>query len=314
MIRLPSAHDLADIGATWSAKVLTALVRSLPFEAGRSGLLALTRLFAVVRPELRETAMENLALAFPERSEAELEEIYKGSLNSFAALVYDASRLPSLSPDWLREHVEFPRIDEFRRIEAESGGKGVLIATGHLGSFELFGAAAAAYGINLNLVVRDFPLERLNHWWKESRERNGNTVISRKGAYRRMLTALRNGSHVALLIDQNIRRQSAVFVPWFGKPAATTKALALAALKEEPAILVAGLVRSGPERYRILWNEVDTSDIYRQENREKKIYQLTEQASSIYVSMIRESPEEWFWFHRRWKTLPEGEPPMSYSK
>src|SRR5690606_20029609 len=105
-----------------------------------------------------------------------------------------------------------------------------MMATGHLGSFELLAHCVSMYGFPISFVVRPFKLERLNAWWSGIREAAGNRAIARSGAFKEILKELTSGRDVAVLFDQNVTRNHAVFVDWFGRPAATTRTVALAAL------------------------------------------------------------------------------------
>ena len=114
---------------------------------------------------------------------------------------------------------------------------------------------------------------------------------------------------VAVLFDQNVTRNHAVFVPWFGVPAATTRAVALSALRTEAPVVVAGVGYLGNDRYEVMAEECDFAELYRREDlsSDQKIEIMTADMSARYVGMIRRFPGEWFWMHRRWKTRPEGE-------
>jgi KDO2-lipid IV(A) lauroyltransferase len=138
------------------------------------------------------------------------------------------------------------------------------------------------------------------------REARGNKIIDRRGAFKAMVATLSSGMSVAVLFDQNVTRNHAVFVDWFGFPAATTKSVALAALRTEAPIFVASIRYCGSDRYRVEAEECECSDIYKNDalSTEEKVFEVTQRLASKYCEMIREFPEGWFWLHRRWKTRP----------
>ena len=188
-------------------------------------------------------------------------------------------------------------------------GKGIVYATGHLGSFELLAHAGPMFGYPMSFVVRNATLPNVDAWWRRQREGNGNRVINRKGAVREIMTELDKGRDVGILFDQNVRRAHAVFVPWFGLPAATTKTVALVALRCEAPVAVAAVRYLGNERYRIEAKDFDFSAVYTDQTltNDQKIERITAVVSAEFERLIRLSPQEWFWMHRRWKTRPEGE-------
>jgi KDO2-lipid IV(A) lauroyltransferase len=199
---------------------------------------------------------------------------------------------------------------------AARGKTGVLIATGHLGSFELLGHAIGLKGYPLSAVARRFKSPRLDTWWRGLREATGNTIIDRQGAFREIVRTLATGRSVAVLIDQNVKANHAVFVDWLSKPAATTRAFALAALKTEAPVFVAAMIYTGGDTYRVEAVECDFSMTYRDETLPdvQKIEFITATISEHYCQMIRQFPEGWFWMHRRWKTRPPGEAENVYSR
>jgi KDO2-lipid IV(A) lauroyltransferase len=269
--------------------------------------------FAIV-PRLRKTAMRNLEIAFPEASSEWRREILKKNCTEMGRLLADVVRLPSLTPEWAREHVSCLVLERYVSVLGKQNGKGVLIATGHLGSFELLGHAIGLFGYPLSAIARRFRSPVLDRWWMSLREVRGNTIIDRKGAVKEMINTLLSGRSVAVLFDQNVTRNHAVFPTWFGKPAATTRSVALAALRTEVPIFVASMRYAGEDRYTIEAVECECSDVYRDErlSMDEKIDLITQRLSDHYCRMIAAFPEGWFWLHRRWKTRPEHEQEAVY--
>jgi KDO2-lipid IV(A) lauroyltransferase len=165
------------------------------------------------------------------------------------------------------------------------------------------------WGHPISFVVRNFEWKALDRWWTKCRERYGNRVVNRKGAFKEVAQLLRAGTDVALLFDQNVKKKHATFVSWFGVLAATTKTIAVAALRAECPVVVAGIISLPGDKYRVLVEECDFSGIYQDSTMpsEEKIRIITQDLASRYEKMIREQPAAWFWMHRRWRTRPEGE-------
>lgn len=266
--------------------------------------------FCVV-PRLRRTAEANLAIAFPERDAAWRAALIRKNAVEMGRLLADTIRLASLDASWVREHVAIPALTRYGEVAAT---RGVLIATGHLGSFELLGHAIGLWGYPLAAVARRFKSPRLDRWWTGLREARGNRIIDRTGAFKEMVRTISGGTSVAVLIDQNVKINHAVFVDWFGKPAATTRAFALAAMKTKAPVFVAAMIYSGDDQYRVEAVECDFSSLYTDAelSDEEKVLRITRTISEHYCQMIRQFPEGWFWIHRRWKTRPEGESERVY--
>ena len=114
---------------------------------------------------------------------------------------------------------------------------------------------------------------------------------------------------VGVLFDQNVTRNRAVFVNWFGIPAATTKAVGMAVLRCRPHVLVAGLISTGHDRYEMHCTELNFDVLCENSSasEEEKIRRITEEVVVEYEKLILQYPQGWFWMHRRWKTRPTEE-------
>jgi KDO2-lipid IV(A) lauroyltransferase len=272
---------------------------------------ALWRVAFLLIPRLRRTADTNLKIAFPDRDLAWRKEIIRKNAVEMGRLIADTIRLSALNESWVRQHVQIPAIERYGEVASKQG---ILIATGHLGSFELLGHAIGLYGYPLAAVARRFKSARLDRWWKAMREARGNRIIDRTGAFKEMVRAISAGRSVAVLFDQNVKVNHAVFVDWFGKSAATTRAFALAAIKTRAPVFVAAMVYLGGDRYRVESVECDFAELYCDTvaSDSEKVERITQIISDHYCKMISEFPEGWFWIHRRWKTRPENDPGRVY--
>lgn len=298
-----------DLVALLALKFLCGVLSLVPSRVGTAILSGALAAFFACAPKYNRIARRNVALAFPDESAVRREEIRRESIRSLARVLVDFARLHRLDKAWVAEHITCSFFPRFEAMKRENGGKGIVIATGHLGSFELLAHFVALFGYPISFVVRNFTLPRVDRWWTATREAAGNRVIGRKGAFKDIMRDLQSGRDVAVLFDQNVTRNHAVFVPWFGVPAATTRAVALAALRTEAPVIVAGVGYLGDDRYEVMAEECDFAPIYRREDlsSDEKIELMTADMSARYVGMIRRYPGEWFWMHRRWKTRPEGE-------
>ncbi len=176
----------------------------------------------------------------------------------------------------------------------------VLIASAHLGSWELFAEVMARRGCHFSAVVR--PLAgAFNEWVVKNRKQAGVELILQRGALRNMLSALERGRAVVQLIDQVLPAKDGVFVPFFGRLASTTPAIAMAARVSKAPVYVVAAVRDGDHLTMLVEGPVPM-----RETAEKGADLLTNTATltAIIESIIRRVPEQWLWLHRRWKVKP----------
>ena len=294
-----------------TVRAAVALLNLLPLR-GRIVLIAIVfRVFLFFSARYRAIAHTNLALAFPEKDAAWRERVLREHCRSLARVIVDFARLPQLDEEWALSHIEFNELAQYRAVQRNASGKGALLVTGHLGSFELMPFYMAACESPIAFVVRNFKHKRIDDWWNRVRSARGNVVIPRKGALKGILKSLEQGVNVGVLFDQNVRRENAVFVNWFGKPASTTKAVGLAALRLKTPVLVFTIKSLGNDRYRLIMREVDCRDLYHDTERDKesRILELTHRCVFVFEDLIRDDPAGWFWLHRRWKTQPDENAP-----
>lgn len=289
-------------------RALFGLLRIIPRRKRESVCEALVRTFVFFSPGYRAIADRNISLVFPDKSKKEREELFDKSLRAMGIFIADAVRLDALDAEWARTHVKLASSAPYEELKERYGGRGIIYATGHLGSFEVLGRTMALFGYPMSFIVRDFNLRMVDAWWRGIRENSGNRVISRTGAFSEVIRRLEHGQDCAILFDQNVKRNHAIFVPFFGRLAATTKTVALAALRTKGPVIVGAISRTGDDQYTIKFEICNFDELCESSSvsHEEKVSEITERVTRSMEKLILESPEEWFWMHRRWKTTPEG--------
>jgi KDO2-lipid IV(A) lauroyltransferase len=256
----------------------------------------------------RAVVVENLRQAFPGRySEAEIALLGRMVFENLGHTAVDTARIHRLARLLTSEALTLEGVERIR--DAKTRGNGVLFLTAHFGPWELFPPLFAARLEPGNLVVRPLDNPWLDGFFERRRSRGGNRVISKQGAGRTILKALRANELVGILIDQHIREEDGVIVPFFGRPASTAVAPALIALRSDATVLPMSVTRRGLERYHFtVWPEVPV----RRSGDLRRDLVLNTAAFNVAIErMIREHPEQWFWVHRRWKTPHPLDPRLS---
>lgn len=252
----------------------------------------------------RSIAEKNMSLVFPERSDVERREILKHSAESFARMVSDVFRISELTEEWFRRHVTVEREAE---LIALVGAGPVLFLGGHLGSFDLMVAAFGALIQPIDFIVRENKIASVEEWSMRLRTRSGNGVIPRSGGLRRILSQMNKGRSVGFLFDQNVTRNHAIFVEWFGRVAATTVAPGLVAERVRCPVIVGWIRYDEGDTYTIRWEALNESTMYDPSFTVEQVREaVLRQAVAVLERAIKDQPADWFWLHRRWKTAPEG--------
>jgi KDO2-lipid IV(A) lauroyltransferase len=251
-------------------------------------------------PGMRRLALEHLELAFGDAlSVQERERIARAAVENAGRCFCELAKI-----DEIRRRPDYIEFDgEASMQEALARGKGAIVVTGHVGNWELLGAYFAWRGMEVAAVARHIYVEGLNDLLLELRDRQGVQTILRESADagRRILRVLKSSGVLALLIDQDTRAPS-LSVPFFGKPARTPIAAAALALRREVPVGAVFIHRRPAGGHRIVIRQV--FDPPATTDRLEALRELTTAFSAALEAQIREHPEEWVWWHRRWRRAP----------
>ena len=199
--------------------------------------------------------------------------------------------------------------DEFRYIsvvgselvkEVISSGKAAINLSGHIGCFELLAATIVEMGAKVSVMAREANYPLLSSVSKELRASYGIETIWRDDAAsaRKLMTALRTGHIVSSLIDQDVNLKN-VFQPFFGIPAASPVAPIRLAIKRDIPIFSSFIVRIDDVHHRIIVESIN----YDKEDPNAPDYILAVFNRRL-EDLICRFPEQWIWWHRRWRRRP----------
>jgi KDO2-lipid IV(A) lauroyltransferase len=259
--------------------------------------IVFAKLVDLLVPRLRRIAIKNLTMA----GYANPGVIADGVFLSIARLLAAFARLPRLTPQNISTLIRYDGLENFQTAIAK--GRGVLVATAHLGNWELSAFSHAWMTAPMHIVVRPLDNPRIDALVERYRALSGNHIIEKKDAARGILKALKSGDAVGILIDQNTTLDQGVFIDFFAKEACAGTAFAKLAHHSGAAVVPGFALWSSDEQRYILrfYPEIPmTGDVQ----------QDTQHIHSHLESVIREYPDQWLWIHRRWKTRPPGEPPL----
>lgn len=268
-------------------------------EAGRSVANFLGGCAFLLISRAREKAVKNLSQSFPEKGDGEILALAKASFCELGRNAYDILRLNKAGRDSLTSAVRISGLEVFDC--AVKQGKGVVVVTGHIGCWELMPAAFAALGYPINVIGREVYDNRLNEMLVRLRTGQGIKTIDRDSGAREALRCLRRGEVLGVLIDQDTQVKGA-FVKFFGRPAFTPTGAVEFALRTGAALVPMAIHRNGDGRHTI--NVLEPLELSSMGREEKDIVLQTQKCTTILESFIRCHPEQWVWFHDRWKTKP----------
>jgi Kdo2-lipid IVA lauroyltransferase/acyltransferase len=252
----------------------------------------------------RPTVEANLRLAFPDAPERWRREVARGAYRHLGREAAAMLRLSRLDPAAVVERTVTRGWTELQ--EALGEGKGVILVTGHYGNWEIAAATVASRGVPVAAIVRRQSNHRVDARLNEARMRLGVETVSQREAPSRIPRVLRRNGVVGIVGDQDARG-AGIFVPFFGRAASTHRGPALFALRfGAPVFACVARRLEGPGvRYEVSGSRVEVA---RTGDLEADVRTLTARLAARLEAEVRAAPEQYFWFHRRWKTAPPTEP------
>ncbi len=293
-----------EYAAAWPfIKILGAMPRAL----ARAFAIGIAQLVYLLHFRLRQVGMRNLEMVFPEKSIAERKQILRGVFTSLGRQLAELCQFPKYTKENVDEVVVYDGLENYERAYAR--GKGVLFLTAHFGGWELSAFAHSLHGHWLNVVMRPMDNEYLDRLLQRYRTMHGNKTVAKDDFVRGLLAAMKAGETVGILMDTNMTPPQGIFVDFFGIPACTASGLARIALRTDAAV-VPGFTIWDPAlgKYRLRFDPALT--VIRTGNLEADIAANTQLFTKVIEDYVRKYPDQWLWVHRRWKTRPEGQPPL----
>lgn len=178
----------------------------------------------------------------------------------------------------------------------------VVALTGHTGNWDLLAAWVIAQGVPLTTIGREARNARAHSLLCTIREAYGIETIWRsdRSGLRRLIACLKERRVLAALIDQDTRVES-ISIPFFGAPAKTPVSLITLGRKMNARFVTAFIFRTGWLRFSVFVEEITEMDS------DKAVLEVYSQRLE---ALIRRFPDQWVWFHKRWRS-PSEQTPLS---
>jgi KDO2-lipid IV(A) lauroyltransferase len=295
--RARAAAELAAFRAASGA------LAALPRPAARATARALGRWITLALPRRRRILRSNLAAAFPDASATEREALARASAESLGAAFAEFLEVGGMSGEEIRRRIRVEGEENLRA--ARRLGRGVFLLSAHLGGWELGAIRAGMLGEPISPVVRPLDNPLLERELSRRRTRFGNRPIAKRDAARDVLRALKRRGTVAILIDQNVLPREAVFVPFFGRLAATTPALARFQIATGAPVVPVFTWPQGEGRYLLAFEPPILAEEFEGAGgRDEAVRRATARYMEVTEAAIRKNPSAWLWMHDRWRTRP----------
>ncbi len=298
-------------------RLLIFIFRFMPWSLCRLSATIIGRLGSIFDKRHRQLAMEAVARSFPEKTPAQQLAIVRGCYRHLCLAALEIAKISNMSREtvariWVPDERSQKILDTF-----EKNNEAVIFVAGHIGLWEMYGIGHTARGGRLATLARPQDNLYLEKIIKGIRERFGQKILGKLGALRGALHALREGTSIGMVLDQNAGKLG-VFVPLFGRLASTMPTAAQIALHFGVKIVFVSSWRdekAGLHRMQI--GDIIETEKWtgpRDQSYDQEVLRITADYTRQIEAAVREHPEQWFWLHRRWKTRPPQESPNPSSK
>jgi KDO2-lipid IV(A) lauroyltransferase len=284
-------------------RLLVGVAQTLTVEQSYACARFLARVFYRLDVRHREVGLENLRHAFGDRyTDAGRDRLVRTVYEHFFMMVVEILHIPrKLHPETWRDRIELTGHEAV--LDRLLTGGPVILLSGHFGNWEMAGYLFGVFGFPPNSVARTLDNPYLDRFLRRFRERTGQRMIPKNGGYDEMLAVLRGGGILSFLADQDAG-QRGLFVDFFGRPASTHKAIALLALEHRAPVVVGYARRVGPGfRYEVGCDTIIEPDEWTGTADDVRL--LTQRYTAALEAIVRRSPEQYLWLHRRWKHQPK---------
>ncbi|WP_274628546.1 lipid A biosynthesis lauroyl acyltransferase [Arvimicrobium flavum] len=248
-------------------------------------------------------ALDNLRQAFPEKSEAEIDEIASDMWANMARLAAEYIFLDTLF-DFEPFSDKIGRVEVVgveRFIELANQDKPRITITGHTGNFEMLAIAGTVYGLGASFLFRPPNNPFLAKYIFKARSNGMSGLLaSRRGVAFTLARILEDNGAIGVLVDQKF--QYGIRTTFFGRECETSPLVPKLARQYDADVYPARCIRLPGNRFRL---ELEPKvELPRDASGEIDAKATAQLLNDIVERWVREHPGQWMWFHKRWKLTP----------
>jgi len=294
-------RKISDFSLYLLVRVLIAVIQALPLSACEKVAELLATLFGRVLRVRGQVVEKNLRIAFPSMTAAERDAIAWQMWRHLILMIAEIAQTPRKvhETNW-KEHSQIVNQEQF--VRTLLSGRPLVLISGHFGNFELGGYLMGLFGFPTYTVARELDNPYLDRFVNDFRGRTDQYMLPKKGSGADIQKVLERGGILTLLGDQ-AAGQRQCWVDFFGKPASTHKAVSVFSLGNRAPTMVSYARRVGkPLHYEVGPTAIcDPGD----PNFEFGTVPLLAQWYTDHLEqLVRQSPGQYWWLHRRWKGEP----------
>ena len=284
----------------WLLMGLSRIIRCLPHSflltLGRAAGILYYRFIKKQRQRAIQQMMAGLSI-----SEEEAKTLVKASFINMATNVFEIFYMPRLNENNFRAYIDIEHLE--RLTDALAEGHGVVVLTGHIGTWEWLSAAFTLSGLPVTAIAKPQPNEQYTRVLNDLRATIHVEIFSRgTSELLAAARALKQGKILGFLADQDAGPGGA-FIDFLGRLASTPMGPAVFSRKFNAPVIPAFILRQEDGRHRVIVGEALRYEDHGDTDRD--LYDFTVRMTRILERVVRENPTQWLWFQKRWNTPPE---------
>ncbi len=287
----------------WRAfKIVQSLVERLPRAWAYALAVVAARFAWLLSPLARPRLEYNLKVACPELTPKELRKLSWLNFRNHAKAYADLMLLPRMKVESMRPLLHVDRKDLDYLEEARALGKGVMVVSCHMGSYEVVSAIWSATLAPVSLFAEELEPRALFEWYRDTRARLGISVLPlHLAGLRKVTQALQEEEMVVTAIDRDITGTGHV-MPFFGRPAPIPLGPAALSLRLGTPLLPVCVYRLPDDTYQA----EATPPVMAKSTGDSKAdeVRVTQELLTRIEAFIRRHPEQWHVPHRIWEGSP----------
>ena len=242
-------------------------------------------------PKRKNVALRNLNIAFPNHSDEWIEKTLK---NCYKFLTFNFIQFLTFPQS--TKNVNIQVIGQGLLDEALNNGRGAILISAHFGAWEILGHWFGVNNYPLRGVAQRQTNKGANKFFEEKRQLSGIKHVYRKVGFDRLYDILKENKILGLVSDQDAKSKG-IFVNFFDKPASTHTGAAKFHINTGAPMIFGLCIQTGFQKYKIELISVSGT--------KNNVENITQEFTAILENIIRKYPEQNFWFHNRWKTIPQ---------
>ncbi len=256
----------------------------------------LALLFYYFIPIRKKVVIKNLNIAFPELHHRQLLKLAKKTYQNLFIVLIEILYLPHLSKEEIENLLKIKNPELIQN--ALQLNKGLIFVSAHFGNWEILAISAAIrLNVQFSIVIKPLRNPFVDRFINDWRTKFGNKVVPLGLSVKNIFKELLEKKIIALLADQRAGQYS-VELNFFNKLTHVYEGPAVLSIKTGAPLIFAVAIRQNNFSYIVELKEIPQPEI---EDEHEKIKIMTANYISLLEDYIRIYPEQWFWFHNRWR-------------